>query len=134
MEIDGSNVIVTGGRRGLDKALVDAFLGSGAAKVYATARTPQDSGDDRVIPVPLDVTDPSSLTSLSEHAADATIVVNNAGTQHRDNLLDVDIQTVRALFERNVFGALRVAQSVAPVLARIGGGALVHHVCHVVGH
>jgi NAD(P)-dependent dehydrogenase (short-subunit alcohol dehydrogenase family) len=126
MQVDGSTVVVTGGQRGLGKALVKAFLDSGAAKVYATARTPQDSHDDRVIPVPLDVTDPASVASLSAGAEDATIVVNNAGAQHRDKLLDVDIESVRTLFETNVYGALRVAQCFAPVLGRNGGGALVN--------
>ena len=126
MQVGGSTVVVTGGQRGLGKALVKAFLDSGAAKVYATARTPQDSHDDRVIPVPLDVTDPASVASLSAGAEDATIVVNNAGAQHRDKLLDVDIESVRTLFETNVYGALRVAQCFAPVLGRNGGGALVN--------
>jgi NAD(P)-dependent dehydrogenase (short-subunit alcohol dehydrogenase family) len=126
MEIDGSVVVVTGGQRGLGGALVNAFLDSGAAKVYATARTPQNSAHDRVIPVPLDVTDPSSVAALAARAADANIVVNNAGAQHRAKLLDVEIESVRTLFETNVYGALRMAQSFAPILSRNGGGTLVN--------
>ncbi|OHV05269.1 SDR family oxidoreductase [Mycobacterium talmoniae] len=126
MEIDGSVVVVTGGQRGLGKALVNAFLDGGAAKVYATARTPQDSADDRVIPARLDVTDPASVTAFAARAADANIVVNNAGAQHRAKLLDIDIDSVRTLFDTNVYGALRMAQSFAPVLSRNGGGTLVN--------
>jgi NAD(P)-dependent dehydrogenase (short-subunit alcohol dehydrogenase family) len=126
MNIDGSVVVVTGGQRGLGKALVDAFLDGGAATVYATARAPQDSTDDRVIPVPLDVTDPSSVAALATRAADANIVVNNAGAQHRAKLLDVDIQAVRTLFDTNVYGVLRMAQAFAPALSRNGGGTLVN--------
>jgi NAD(P)-dependent dehydrogenase (short-subunit alcohol dehydrogenase family) len=36
VNIKGSTVVVTGGQRGLGKAIVDEFLRRGAAKVYAT--------------------------------------------------------------------------------------------------
>ena len=43
VNIKGSTVVVTGGQRGLGKAIVDEFLRRGAAKVYATARAPKPS-------------------------------------------------------------------------------------------
>ena len=43
----------------------------------------------------------------------------------RKSLLDSDFRNIRAIFETNYFGALRVARAFAPVLARNGGGALV---------
>jgi NAD(P)-dependent dehydrogenase (short-subunit alcohol dehydrogenase family) len=126
MEITGSTVVVTGGQRGLGRALVEAFLVGGAAKVYATARTPHTSDDDRIVPVALEVTDSASVAELAALATDATIVVNNAGVLQRAPLLDVDLDSVREAFDTNVFGALRVAQAFGPVLARNGGGGLVN--------
>ncbi|TPW91214.1 SDR family NAD(P)-dependent oxidoreductase, partial [Schumannella luteola] len=41
------------------------------------------------------------------------------------SLLAASVEDVEALFATNVFGALRVAKSFAPVLAANGGGALV---------
>ena len=38
VQIEGSTVVVTGGQRGLGKAIVDELLERGAAKVHATAR------------------------------------------------------------------------------------------------
>jgi NAD(P)-dependent dehydrogenase (short-subunit alcohol dehydrogenase family) len=66
------------------------------------------------------------VAALAAQASDATVVVNNAAAQHRAKILDVDIQDIRTLFDTNVFGALDVAQSFAPVLGRNGGGALVN--------
>jgi len=43
--INGSTVVVTGGQRGLGKAIVAELLQRGAAKVYATARAPRPSDD-----------------------------------------------------------------------------------------
>jgi len=125
VNIKGSTVIVTGGQRGLGKAVVDEFLQRGAAKVYATARSPKPSGDPRVVSVELDVTKPDSVAALAATALDADIVINNAGVLGAPKLLDSDIEEVKAVFETNYFGALRVAKAFAPVLADNGGGALV---------
>ncbi|OBF04279.1 SDR family oxidoreductase [Mycobacterium sp. 852002-10029_SCH5224772] len=125
VNVKGSTVVVTGGQRGLGTAIVAELLDRGAAKVYATARVPKPSQDPRVISVELDVTQPDSVGALAARATDADIVINNAGVLGARTLLDSDIDEVRAVFETNYFGALRVAKAFAPVLADNGGGALV---------
>lgn len=125
VNIKGATVVVTGGQRGLGKAIVDEFLSRGAAKVYATARAPRPSDDPRVVSVALDVTKADSVAALAVVAADADIVVNNAGVIGAAQLLSSDIEEARTVFETNYFGALRVAQAFAPILAENGGGALV---------
>lgn len=125
VNIKGSTVVVTGGQRGLGKAIVDELLARGAAKVYATARAPKPSSDPRVVGVELDVTDADSVANLGVSAPDAQIVINNAGVFGAPTLLDSDIEEVREVFETNYFGALRVAKAFAPILADNGGGALV---------
>ncbi|OCB39013.1 short-chain dehydrogenase [Mycobacterium malmoense] len=125
VNINGSTVVVTGGQRGLGKAIVDELLRRGAAKVYATARAPRPSADARVVSVALDVTKPESVAALAVSAPDADIVINNAGVLGAPKLLDSDIEEIRAVFETNYFGALRVAKAFAPILATNGGGALV---------
>jgi NAD(P)-dependent dehydrogenase (short-subunit alcohol dehydrogenase family) len=135
VNIKGSTVVVTGGQRGLGKSIVDELLKRGAAKVYATARAPKPGEDPRVVSVELDVTNSDSVAALAIAAADANIVINNAGALGAPKLLDSDIEEIRAIFETNVFGALRVAKAFAPVLAANGGGALVdiHSVLSWVG-
>jgi len=125
VNVKGSTVVVTGGQRGLGKAIVDELLRRGAAKVYATARAPKPSDDSRVVSVELDVTKPDSVAAFAVTASDAEIVVNNAGVLGALTLLGSDIEEVRTVFETNYFGALRVAKAFAPILAHNGGGALV---------
>ncbi|QNI05087.1 SDR family oxidoreductase [Mycobacterium kubicae] len=135
VNIEGATVVVTGGQRGLGKAIVEELLQRGAAKVYATARRPQASADPRVVSTALDVTDADSVAALANLASDADIVINNAGILGAPKLLSSDIEDIKAVFETNYFGALRIAKAFAPVLARNGGGALVdiHSVLSWVG-
>jgi NAD(P)-dependent dehydrogenase (short-subunit alcohol dehydrogenase family) len=79
-----------------------------------------------MVALPLDVTDAGSVTALAQSAPDVSIVINNAGIAGSGPLWTADIDDVRAIFETNVFGALRVAQAFAPILAAQGGGALVN--------
>ncbi|MFJ9448063.1 SDR family oxidoreductase [Kitasatospora sp. NPDC101235] len=123
--IEGSVALVTGGRRGIGKAFVEELLRRGAKKVYATARKPAPSPDERVEVLPLDVTDDVSVAALAERAPDVDLVFNNAGVLHPGPLLTADLRLVRETFETNVFGPLRIARAFAPVLAARGGGALV---------
>ncbi|MEV7603008.1 SDR family oxidoreductase [Kitasatospora sp. NPDC089797] len=123
--IEGSVALVTGGRRGIGRAFVEELLRRGAAKVYATARTPVPDPDRRIEVLPLDVTEDASVAALAERAPDVDLVFNNAGVLHPAPLLTADLAGVRETFETNVLGPLRIARAFAPVLAARGGGALV---------
>ena len=123
--LHGAVVLVTGANGGLGTEFVHQALERGAAKVYATARTPREWNDDRVVPLELDVTDAVSIAAVAAVARDTTIVVNNAGAAAPSTMLDADLDGVRALFETNVFGPLAIAQAFAPILTANGGGALV---------
>lgn len=125
MEINGSTVLVTGANGGLGGEFVRQALDRGASKVYATARTPREWNDPRVVSLALDVTDEASVAAAVAVAADVTIVINNAGVGGASSLLDASIDDVERVFATNVFGALRVAKEFAPVLGGHGGGALV---------
>jgi NAD(P)-dependent dehydrogenase (short-subunit alcohol dehydrogenase family) len=118
-------VLVTGANGGLGTEFVRQALERGASKVYATARSPREWGDGRVVPLVLDVTDAASIAGVAAAASDTTVVVNNAGVGSGTTMLEASLDEVRALFETNVFGPLAVAQAFAPVLAANGGGALV---------
>ena len=118
-------VLVTGANGGLGIEFVTQALERGARRVYATARSPREWADERVVPLALDVTDEASVAAAAATAGDTTVVVNNAGVSGRHSLLTAPLAEVRAVYETNVFGALAVAQAFAPVLAANGGGALV---------
>ncbi len=122
--IDGSVVLVTGANGGLGRGFVKQALERGATKVYAAARTPREWGDERIVPIALDVTDAASVAAAAALAADTSVVINNAGISSSESMTTGAFDDVRAVFETNFFGALAVARDFAPVLAGNGGGAI----------
>ena len=123
-DIGGAVVLVTGANGGLGREFVTQALERGAIKVYASARTPRDWSDSRIVPLTLDVTDEESVRAAARIASDTTILVNNAGVAGDVPMLG-DSTALRRVFETNFFGAVSVAREFADVLGRNGGGSLV---------
>ncbi|WP_127509706.1 SDR family oxidoreductase [Actinoplanes solisilvae] len=124
--INGSTAFVSGGQRGIGRAIAEELLRRGATKVYVSARDPRPEADPRLVPVPLDVTDPGAAAGAAKLADDVSIVVNNAGVGGAQPLTTTDLDHTRTVFETNVFGAIEVARAFAPVLKANGGGTLVN--------
>ncbi|MFZ2511978.1 MAG: SDR family oxidoreductase [Gordonia sp. (in: high G+C Gram-positive bacteria)] len=118
-------VLVTGANGGLGTQFVQQALDRGAHTVYATARTPREWSDPRIVPLALDVTDSASIAAAAAAAPDVTLLVNNAGGANGATVLN-DNPALRALFDVNFFGPLAVAGAFAPALAANGGGALLN--------
>jgi NAD(P)-dependent dehydrogenase (short-subunit alcohol dehydrogenase family) len=127
MKIENSVVLVTGANRGIGLAFARELLARGARKVYAAARDPSTVTLPGVQALRLDVTKPEEIIAAAEQAADATIVVNNAGIAQPGGFLLQDSEEVaRRIFETNFFGVLNVSKAFAPVLKANGGGALLN--------
>ncbi|GAA1275867.1 SDR family oxidoreductase [Saccharothrix xinjiangensis] len=122
--INGATALVTGGSRGIGKALVEALYARGARKVYATARDPRAVTHPDAVPLALEVTDPASVAAAVREADDVTILVNNAGGLVRASFLDSPVEDVRREFETNFYGPLNVTRAFVPIIERHGGGHL----------
>jgi NAD(P)-dependent dehydrogenase (short-subunit alcohol dehydrogenase family) len=116
--LDGAVVLVTGANGGIGTHFVHQALSRGAAKVYATARTPRTWDDERVVPLTLDVTGGESIAAAVAAAPDVTALINNAGAiPPNASLLEVTEADIRANMEINFFGPVLLARAFAPVLA-----------------
>ena len=124
--IEGSVVLVTGGSRGIGRALVEALYERGAKKVYATARDPKTVTHPDAVPLALEVSDPASVAAAAEQAQDVTIVINNAGASVNANFLDSPVEDIRREFETNFYGPLLVTRAFVPIIERNGGGHLLN--------
>lgn len=127
MDINGSVALVTGGNRGLGRAFVAALLDAGARKVYVGARSAFESGDPRLQPLHLDITNASDIAAAAESCQDVTICVNNAGIGSAGTVLRpaTEDSALREM-ETNYFGTLAMCRAFAPILKQNGGGALVN--------
>jgi NAD(P)-dependent dehydrogenase (short-subunit alcohol dehydrogenase family) len=127
MKIEGSVALVTGANRGLGAAFCRALLERGATTVYAGARAPQPSSDDRIVALQLDVTSDADIRAAADRCGDVTLLINNAGIATSTSVLADDVLTAaRAEFETNVFGPLALSRALTPTLAANGGGAIVN--------
>ena len=107
--LTGKTVLVTGAGRGLGRALVDAALDHGAGRVYAAARKPAAHPDQRVVPLPLDITDAGQIEAAAKTVEELDVLVNNAGVASYADLGD------RAELERmlavNLYGPYDVSHA-----------------------
>jgi NAD(P)-dependent dehydrogenase (short-subunit alcohol dehydrogenase family) len=123
----GSVALVTGGNRGVGKALVEELLARGASKVYAGVRTESEPAPDGAQRVQLDITDPTQVAAAAAACGDVTVLVNNAGFHANRRLVVTDDETsAREEMEVNYFGTLAMTRAFAPILGRNGGGVIVN--------
>jgi NAD(P)-dependent dehydrogenase (short-subunit alcohol dehydrogenase family) len=125
-------VLITGCSSGIGWATAERLTNVGW-RVYATARNVE-----RIAPLeesgctllPLDVTDEDSMTSAVEEVEreDGAVgaLVNNAGYSQSGAVEAVPMDKVRAQFETNFFGLVRMCQLVLPAMRRQGYGRIVN--------
>ncbi|QCO99999.1 SDR family NAD(P)-dependent oxidoreductase [Arthrobacter sp. 24S4-2] len=110
--LNGAVVLVTGANGGIGTEFVHQALARGAAKVYATARTPKAWDDHRIVPLTLDINNPVSRAAPALTARDATVLINNAGMFIGGD----SMAQIRETVETNFFGPVLLAKAFAPVL------------------
>lgn len=119
--------IVTGASSGIGAAIA-ATLSQAGATVIGTSRSRE--GFAR-----LDVTDPASCQTLVGDVLDRhgriDLLVNNAGAAQIGAFDAFTEAENRAAFETNLFGAMRMARAVLPVMRAAGRGRIVN-ICSVV--
>lgn len=120
--LNGATVLVTGANGGIGTHFVREALVRGAAKVYATARTPRTWDDERIVPLQLDVTDAASIEAAVAAAPDVTILINNAGASPSSfGILNHTDDEIRRNIETNLVGPLMLARAYAPLLSAQAG-------------
>ena len=125
-------VLVTGCSSGIGWATAK-HLSDVGWRVYATARNvekiaPLEESGCRLLA--LDVTDEDSMVSAVEEVereeGAVGALINNAGYSQSGAVETVPMEKIRAQFETNVFGLVRMCQLVLPGMRRQGYGRIVN--------
>lgn len=130
-----STWLITGCSTGLGRALAEAVIAAGHNAVV-TARDVAKVTDlaannaDRVLALPLDVTDTAQVSNAVSQAEEKfggiDVLVNNAGYGYRAAVEEGDNSDIRELFETQFFGAVSMIKAVLPGMRARRSGAIIN--------
>jgi NAD(P)-dependent dehydrogenase (short-subunit alcohol dehydrogenase family) len=133
------NALITGTSTGIGQATA-LHLARKGYRVFASMRNPEtgaatltDAAKDEGLPlhvIQLDVDDPDSVSravqEVEQQAGQIDVLVNNAGIGGSGSVEEVSDEILKAIFETNFFGAMRVTRAVLPGMRQRRNGAIVN--------
>ena len=132
LDLEGKVVVVTGGGRGIGRALVERFRSEGCrvASLDITAPEDPDADDGGPTTSACDVTDAGSVRTAVGEVLDRhgriDVLVNNAGVNVEGTVTDLDPERWRRCLEVNLTGTFLVCQAVAPVMKEQRSGRILN--------
>ncbi|MEN8658450.1 MAG: L-iditol 2-dehydrogenase [Marivita sp.] len=133
--LEGKVALVTGGARGIGRAICEAYIREGA-KVAIADRMTQDAEEtaaalgENAMAVTMDVTDLAAINNgvkaVEEKWGGVDILVNNAGIFNMASIDKVTLEDYRRQYDVNVGGTIFAIQAVVPSMKKRGGGAIVN--------
>ena len=140
MDINGKTAVVTGGTKGIGRAIAEALMRAGA-NVCISARNEEEieqaigdlnrpAGESGVAGAACDVRDYEQVKALFEHAVGEfggiDVLVNNAGIGMFGRVEEISPEDFRAVLETNLFGVFYCCHEAIPLMKRRGGGYIIN--------
>ncbi|WP_167644963.1 L-iditol 2-dehydrogenase [Mameliella alba] len=133
--LTGKVALVTGGARGIGRAICQAYAREGARVAVADlmadeARDCAATLGDTGMALGMDVTDPASIAKgvaqVEAEWGGIDVLVNNAGIFNMASIDRITPEDYRRQFDVNVGGTLFAIQAVVPGMKARGGGAIIN--------
>ena len=138
MQLKDKVAIITGGGRGIGRAIATAYAAEGARVVIAARNTTQldevvaeiEANDGEVLAVPTDVRVRSEVENLVQktvnHFGRVDILVNNAGINPRGPFLDSTDEEWEQGWQINVMGVVYCCRAALSVMKQQGSGNIIN--------
>ena len=139
IDLTGKSAVVTGGSRGIGRAIVLRLATQGADVAFSyrgneaaakeTAAAVEALGR-KALPLQGDATDPAAADALIKAALEAfgkvDILVNNAGITRDDLIMRMSVEDFRVVLETNLFGAFYAIKAVTRPMLKAKGGRIIN--------
>lgn len=143
--LEGKTALVTGASRGLGRAMALALGGAGAKLALVdlaqdeptdTLKLAKDKGIDSEVFI-CDVREETRITQLEQDVkkrfGNVHILINNAGTAVRKNLVDIGMDEWRQVIDTNLTGVFLVSRAFIPHMQANKWGRIIN-ISSIMGH
>ena len=138
-DLSGRSVLVTGGSKGLGKAMAEGFASAGANLFLVSRNLSEAKGAAEEISAAYgveahgheaDVTEQASVEAMVSEAMEACgridVLVNNAGINRRGPIEELSLEDFKEVQEINVTGVWLCSRAVLPHMKERGNGRIVN--------
>ncbi|WP_409274673.1 SDR family NAD(P)-dependent oxidoreductase [Neobacillus sp. SCS-31] len=135
LHLHGKNVLITGGSKGIGKAIAKAFVAEGAnvaisARGMEALEQTMEELHGRVSIFQADITEPEErkklITSFVEEYGTIDVLINNAGGSNGGKATETEMDLFREAMELNYFSAVHLSKVAVEYMKKQQSGSIIN--------